>query len=250
MDRLNGSVPAKGGMVAQKAAERPEEAINSTLRHLEEMQLRVAEQDLQNGPADRELTEMKQRLIVEKASPVLFQKGFHGTSIRDIAAACDMSMGQLYHYISSKDDILFLMHLYSQEQWYRNLADAGFEEITDPIAKLEHGLRISVRHISQNRALYQFIFTESKYMDREHLEKALELDDRNVVGFYRHLLSEIPGQPAEARRAQLAASVVAFVCTFLALRGWNVDLRDAAAVDAAVDFLVDFVLRGLGIERG
>jgi len=49
---------------------------------------------------------MKQRLIVERASSVLFKKGFHGTSIRDIAAACEMSMGQLYHYISSKDDIL------------------------------------------------------------------------------------------------------------------------------------------------
>lgn len=236
--------------MARTAAERPEEVSNSTLRQLEEMQVRVAEQDIQGGPADRELTEMKQRLIVEKASPVLFKKGFHGTSIRDIAAACDMSMGQLYHYISSKDDILFLMHLYSQEQWYRRLSEAGFEQITDPLAKLEHGIRISIRHISENRALYQFIFTESKYMDREHLRKALELDDRNVVGFYRHLLSEIPGQPAEGPQAQLAASVVAFICTFLALRGWNVDLHDEAAMDAAVDFLVNFILRGLGIECG
>jgi hypothetical protein len=36
----------------------------------------------------------------------------------------------------------------------------------------------------------------------------------------------------------------------LALRGWNVDLHDEAAVDAAVEFLVDFIFRGLGIERG
>jgi AcrR family transcriptional regulator len=224
--------------------------MNTTQRHLEEMQLRVAELDLPGGPADRELTEMKQQLIVERSGPVLFKKGFHGTSIRDIAAACDMSMGQLYHYISSKDDILYLMHLYSQEQWYQHLADAGFEQITDPVAKLEHGLRISLRHISENRPLYQFIFTESKYMDREHLRKALELDDRNVVGFYRHLLSEIQGPQADGVQSQLAASLVAFICTFLALRGWNVDLHDDAALDRAVDFIVDFVLRGLGIERG
>jgi hypothetical protein len=142
------------------------------------------------------------------------------------------------------------MHLYSQEQWHRRLSEGGFEQITDPVAKLEHGLRISVRHISENRSLYQFIFTESKYMDREHLRKALELDDQNVVGFYRHLLSEIPGQKADGAQAQLAASVVAFLCTFLALRGWNVDLHDEAARDAAVDYLVDFAFRGLGIERG
>ena len=209
----------------------------------------MAEHDLPGGPADRELTEMKQRLIVERASAVLFEKGFHGTSIRDIAAACDMSMGQLYHYISSKDDILYLMHLYSQEQWHRHLAEGGFEQITDPVAKLEHGLRISMKYLSENRDLIQFIFTESKYLDREHLRKALELDDQNVVGFYRHLLSEIPGQPVggprrpcrQRRRLPLHLPGPARL---------EPDLPDEAAVDDAIDFLVDFIFRGLGIERG
>jgi AcrR family transcriptional regulator len=223
--------------------------VNTTQRQLEEMHQRVAEHDLPGGPADRELTEMKQRLIVERASSVLFKKGFHGTSIRDIAAACDMSMGQLYHYISSKDDILFLMHLYSQEQWYRRLAEAGFEQITDPVARLEHGLRISLRHISENRALYQFIFTESKYMDREHLQKALDLDDRNVVGFYRHLLAELP-KPSTGAEQGIAANAIAFLCTLLALRGWNLDLHDESAIDRTIDYVVDFIFRGLGIERG
>jgi len=236
--------------MAHPARTRQTAKVNGTPGELSRMQERVAGQGLPGGPADRELTEQKQRLIVEGASMVLFEKGFHGVSIRDIATACGMSMGQLYHYISSKDDILFLMHLHSQEQWHRHLAEGGFEQITDPVARLEHGLRISMKYLSENRALIQFIFTESKYLDREHLRKALELDDQNVVGFYRHLLSEIPGQPAEGPQVQLAASVVSFLCTFLALRGWNVDLPDEAAVDASIDFLVEFIFRGLGIERG
>jgi AcrR family transcriptional regulator len=214
------------------------------------MQQRVAEGTLPSGPADRELTEMKQRLIVEGASRVLFQKGFGKTSIRDIASACGMSMGQLYHYISSKDDILYLMHRRSQEMWHQHLADAGFEQITDPVAKLEHGLRITINHLSKNRELYQFIFTESKYLDREHLAKVLEMDDQNVVGFYRHLLSLIPGHRLRGRESELAANLVSFSCLFLALRGWNLHLSRPADVDAAGDFLVDFIFRGLGIDRG
>jgi AcrR family transcriptional regulator len=236
--------------VAKAAEEQDQETMNSTQRHLDEMQLRVAEHDLPGGPADRELTEMKQRQIVERASAILFEKGFHGTSIRDIATACDMSMGQLYHYISSKDDILFLMHLTSQEQWHHNLAEGGFDLITDPVAKLEHGLRLSIKFLSQNRDLFRFLYTESKYMDREHLRKALELDDRNVIGFYRHLLAEIPGRPCMEPDHELAAGIVAFLCTFLALRGWSLTLSDEAAVDAAVEFLVDFIFRGLCIPRG
>ena len=213
------------------------------------MQNRVAEHELEGGPADRELTEMKQRQIVDGASKVLFEKGFHGTSIRDIASACDMSMGQLYHYISSKDDILYLMHVHSQEMWHQHLADAGFEQISDPVAKLEHGLRISIRYLSENRDLMQFLYSESKYLDPEHLRKVLDLDNQNVVGFYRHLLSEISGVSGKESGAELAANLIAFICVFLALRGWNLHLKDGTDVNNAIDFLVDFVFRGLGVER-
>ena len=97
--------------------------------------------------------------------------------------------------------------------------DAGFEQIADPVEKLRHGLRITIRHLSENRELYRCIFTESKYMDKEHLRQVLELDDQNVVGFYRHLLSLIPGKEIEGREAELAANLVAYVCLFLTLRG-------------------------------
>jgi AcrR family transcriptional regulator len=222
---------------------------SATLRHFTDMQERVAEQELEAGTADRELAGMKQRLIVDGASKVLFERGFHGTSIRDIAAACDMSMGQLYHYISSKDDILYLMHRHSQEMWHEHLAEAGFEEMADPVAKLEQGLRISIQYLSDNRDLIQFLYTETKYLDEQHLRLALDLDDQNVVGFYRHLLTEIPGAPGPDQ-ADLAANLLAFICVFLSLRGWNLHLSSKADVDAAIDYLVDFIFRGLGIERG
>ena len=234
--------------MAASAGEGSAVEANGTLNELTRMQARTAGQELPAGPADRDLTEQKQRRIVEGASKVLFEQGFHGVSIRDIASACGMSMGQLYHYISSKDDILYLMHRYSQELWHQNLADADFEQMTDPVEKLEYGLRISMKYLSENRDMIQFLYTESKYLDREHLRQVLELDDKNVVGFYRHLLSEIPGA-APRDDADLAANLVAFICVFLALRGWNLQLSGEQDVDDAIDYLVGFIFRGLGIAR-
>ena len=98
------------------------------------------------------------------------------------------------------------------------------------MAKLEYGLRISIKFLSENRHLYQFLYTESKYLDREHLRDVLELDDKNVVGFYRHLLSEIPGL-SERDHGDLAANLVAFIAVFLSLRGWNLRLKSEADVD-------------------
>lgn len=212
---------------------------------LEEMHQRVLAQELPGSALDRDLSDKRQRQIVEAASSLLFEKGFHRVSIRDIAAACGMSMGQLYHYISSKDDILYLIHVHSQEIWYQHLRDAGFDQITDPVERLAKALRLSLVFVEAHRDLYLFLYTESKYLERDDLKLVLELDDKNVVGFYRHLLSEIPGLALDAGDRETAANLVAFIVVFLALRGWNLD---ASKLSEHVDFLLGFMFRGLGLE--
>lgn len=211
---------------------------------LEEMQKRVVQDQVSGSAGDRELTEKRQHQIVEGASSVLFEKGFNRTSIRDIATACGMSMGQLYHYISSKDDILYLIHKHSQAVWYQHLVDAGFEQVADPVERLAYALRGSISFVYANKDLFQFLYTESKHLDREHLKLVLEIDDKNVVGFYRHLLSEIPGLSLGTDEKEVAANLIAFIVVFLALRGWNLD---STKVSEEIDFLVRFTFRGLGL---
>ena len=79
--------------------------------------------------------EAKHRQIVEGACSVFFQKGYHPASIREIAQAANMSLGQLYHYISSKDDVPFLIHKHMQTSWYRQLTDSGIEDVEDPLER-------------------------------------------------------------------------------------------------------------------
>ena len=210
----------------------------------EKMQQRVLEHPLASSGVDPDLADRKRRLIVEGASAVLFEKGFHGSSIRDIAVACDMSMGQLYHYISSKDDVLYLMHTHSQELWYERLSEAGFDDITDPVERLAYALKVSLEFICEHRDLYVFIFTESKYLDREHLRVVLELDDKNVVGFYRGLLADIP-ELSLSEDTEVASNLIEFISVFLALRGWNLDKSKTAE---HIDFLIAFLFRGLGLR--
>ncbi|MEM1020297.1 MAG: TetR/AcrR family transcriptional regulator [Pseudomonadota bacterium] len=45
--------------------------------------------------------------VLAKAAELYASRGFHGCSISDLAAACGMSKSLLYHYFSSKEDILF-----------------------------------------------------------------------------------------------------------------------------------------------
>ncbi|HTY80396.1 MAG TPA: TetR/AcrR family transcriptional regulator [Candidatus Bathyarchaeia archaeon] len=47
--------------------------------------------------------------IVEAAGEVIGRRGFHQASIRELARAAGLSLAGLYHYVGSKDELLFLV---------------------------------------------------------------------------------------------------------------------------------------------
>jgi AcrR family transcriptional regulator len=201
--------------------------------------------DIVPSPAkDSRLIEKKQKQIVEGASKLFFQKGYHGTSIREIAEESGMSLGQLYHYISSKDDILFLLFTHMQQMWYEYVIDFGLEEAEDPLDRLIRAIRTSIVFAAKNRKLFQFIFTESKQLGKEHLKIILEMDNRNVSGFFHKLLEEVSKNHKLNYDPDLAARFLSFSTVFMALRGWN--LRKWSD-DEIIDFLETLIIKGLGL---
>jgi AcrR family transcriptional regulator len=55
------------------------------------------------------LVERRRRQIVDAAAKLFIEKGFHKTTTREIAAAAGVSIGTLYEYINSKEDVLYLV---------------------------------------------------------------------------------------------------------------------------------------------
>jgi AcrR family transcriptional regulator len=190
------------------------------------------------------LVEKRHQQIVDGACKVFFKKGYHPTTTRDIAQACGMSMGQLYHYISSKDDVLYLVHKRQQKVWYEYLEKSNFGKIDDPLEKLTEALRHSLLFMIENRKLIQFIYSESKYLDKKHLRIVLDMDYQNVVGFWRSLLKEVDTKKPLQGDSDFLGNVIAYLLVFLALRSWTLDEKPNIK---HVDSLVDFILRGVGV---
>lgn len=191
-----------------------------------------------------ELTEKKHAQIVEAACRLFFKKGFHSTSIREIADESEMSMGQLYHYISSKDDILFLAAKHMQELFYERLIEVGLQKIQDPLAKFIRALRLSIEFPNKHKKLIQFIFTEAKYLGKEHLDIILKMDDINLSGFFQKLLEEVNEKYPIDCDLEYAAKFIIYTTAFNALKGWSVKkwpLKDN------LNFQISFILKGLGL---
>jgi len=192
------------------------------------------------------LVENKHQQIVDGACKIFFEKGYHPTTIRDIAKACGMSMGQLYHYIHSKDDVLYLIHKHMHKVWYDYLKRSNFEQINDPVQKFTEALKQILQFQIENKKLIQFVYSESKYLDKKHFKVVLEMDYQNVIGFWRGLLEEVNRKKPVKGDLDILASLVAFILVFLPLRGWT--LRDKPT-KKALDVLHDFILRGLGVVQ-
>ena len=192
-----------------------------------------------------DLIQKRHQQIVDGACQLFFEKGYHPTTIRDIARACGMSMGQLYHYISSKDDVLYLVHKHMQNIWYEYLKNSDYEEAKEPVQKLLRALRQTLKFMSENRRLIQFIYSESKYLDRKHLRAVLQMDKKNVIGFWHKMLREVNQKKPIKGDLNFLASLITYLLVFLSLRGWT--LRGMSLKQEEVS-TINFILKGLGLK--
>jgi AcrR family transcriptional regulator len=76
------------------------------------------------------LIEKKHHQIVEGACRVFFEKGYHPTTIRMIARRAACPWGNSYHYIHSKDDVLYLVQTHAED--LVPIKRSNMEKIDDP----------------------------------------------------------------------------------------------------------------------
>lgn len=187
----------------------------------------------------------KHRQIVDGACRIFFKKGYHPTSIREISEAAGMSMGQLYHYISSKDDVLFLIHRHMQTSWYKFLTERLVEDPDNPVKTLVDAMKLTMEFHTTNKKLLQFIYSESKYLSKKHLQVVLQMDDKNVVQFWRERLIDIQQKYGLALDINSTANILVYLNVYIALRGWN--LKDRP-IREHQEMVTKFVLKAIGFD--
>jgi AcrR family transcriptional regulator len=73
---------------------------------------------------NRNLVEKRRRQIVDAAAKLFIAKGFHKTTTRQIAQAAGFSIGSLYEYVNSKEDVLYLVCESIHEEVEQGVANA------------------------------------------------------------------------------------------------------------------------------
>ena len=103
--------------------------------------------------------------IVESAEKLFYEKGYHRTSISDIANESDIALGTFYIYFKDKYNLYkFLLLRYSHE--IRKAIAVDISEDASRLKKEEIGLRAFLEYIKKNKHVYNIIW-ESLYIDKK-----------------------------------------------------------------------------------
>ena len=177
--------------------------------------------------------------LTREAARLFAQKGYHGTSIGDLAKAMGVQKGSLYAHIASKQDLLY--------ETMREGADAfhaALDAIPDDLPaseKIRLALRAHLRVVAEQLDVATVFVREWRYLSDERREEILA-ERRRYEERFRALFRE--GREAGALRTDLDDQ--AAVLLVLSAANWAYTwLPEGANTDELADRFFAILLDGI-----
>ena len=127
----------------------------------------ISKKKIESSVKDKELIEIRRKEIVNAAVDLFVRKGFHRTTIREIAQKFGMSVGTLYEYIRTKEDILILVCDYINST-VRMRVKPSVEITKDSAQSLINAIAIYYRIIDELQDYIIFLYQETKSLSHEN----------------------------------------------------------------------------------
>ena len=109
---------------------------------------------------DADLVERRRAQIVEAATRLVARQGFAKTVVRDIAEEANISVGLVYEYVRSKEDILFLIYEHWSRVWGEGLEKAVARG-KDPLDQLMSAVSFLVGTADKHTDVTHLFYRES-----------------------------------------------------------------------------------------
>jgi TetR/AcrR family transcriptional regulator, cholesterol catabolism regulator len=183
--------------------------------------------------------------IIKAAITVFRRSGFHVATTKDVAVEAGLTQSNLYNYVSSKQDVLFLVcdHLV---QLYQAAVDDAIATHIDAHSRLVESLRAVTRVMSIHRDEVQLLYNETHSLEKKDRKIVLS-SIAKLINSFQVLLKDYERAygPCLISNRRVAANFLSFVPAIFALRYW--DLASNAGREEIEMAILKFTLAGLGI---
>lgn len=152
---------------------------------------------------DELLVKKRRHQIIQSAIALFKQKGFHRTTTREIAKKAGFSIGTLYEYIRTKEDVLVLVYESINDQVYDHLNKL----IQMQAPSLEHLVTIVdsyYRFIDEVQDEVLILYQETKALDKEAAKNVFRQERQQVL-----MLSQVIMTAAQNKIIKEEADILA-----------------------------------------
>lgn len=144
---------------------------------------------------------LRRAAILDRAARLFASAGFRGTSVADLAEACETSKSLIYHYYPSKEDVLYAVMASHINQLVDDVAAARAEP-GDAATRLRTLLRKFMAHYVGAADRQKVLLNELGNLPPER-RRSIVAKQRAIVDAVQALVIEIdPTLPPDRARAQ------------------------------------------------
>ncbi len=171
------------------------------------------------------------------------EKGFHAMSLRDLAKETNLSLGALYSYFSSKEQLLGIIQKHGARVTGRIL-QSEIEARTGVEEKLLAAIKTHLYLSELMQPWFYFFYMEAKNLNKEDQKKAIA-SELHTEKFFTDIIEEgIQAGRFAAVDAVLTASLIKAMLQDWYLKRWKYSSR-RISVDAYADLVDDVVKKYL-----
>ncbi|WP_163099581.1 TetR/AcrR family transcriptional regulator [Peribacillus alkalitolerans] len=193
---------------------------------------------------DERLVKKRRNQMIKGAISLFKEKGFHRTTTREIAKASGFSIGTLYEYIRTKEDVLYLVcdSIYDEVK-ERLQQDLNQKEGTLESLKLGIANYFKVMDEMQDEVLV--MYQEAKSLTKDAIPYVLN-KELEMVGMFEHLLKKCQqnGELIQSdQEIRLIAHNIFVQGQMWGFRRWA--LRNLFTLEEFIDLQTSVLIEGL-----
>lgn len=202
--------------------------------------------EIESSVKDESLIEKRREQMIRGAVTLFKEKGFHRTTTREIAKAAGFSIGTLYEYIRTKEDVLYLVcdSIYDEVHTRLNRLDIEQGSISVLVTAIEHYYTL----IDDMQDEFVVMYQESKSLPKDALSYVLKKELEMVAIFERLLM-----QCVDSGEIKMTPKEVVLASHHLFVQGQMWAFRRWALNDFTIQEFIDmqtkFLLQGMAGEN-
>ena len=188
----------------------------------------------------RKSSQEKKTNILQVTLELIAERGFHGTSISQIAARAKVNVGSIYYHFTNKDDILNALYLDCKTRMTEWIFRDCTEDLPADIG-LKHMMVNIIRYYYENRKELSFIeqYERSPYVSE--IIRITEYTDlmKKYMEIYQQLIIQglIKDLPIDVIYNLVSGAVISLAKYCMS----NTEALEESALSAAIEAIWDMV---------